>query len=147
LAARSTAITEVAMSFDGVRTIGQIHVSVSDIDRSVEFYRDVLGARFLFDVPGRSMAFFDLDGVRLYLGAPESPQFRSAPLIYFSVDDVDEAYATLRARGVGFDQEPHVVHRTADTELWMAFFRDPDGTNLAIMAEHPTPSDVPASGR
>jgi catechol 2,3-dioxygenase-like lactoylglutathione lyase family enzyme len=123
------------MGFDGVRTIGQIHVSVSDIDRSVAFYRDVLGARFLFRVPGQPMAFFDLGGVRLYLGAPESPEFRSTPVMYFSVEDVDEAYTALRERGVDFLDEPHVVHRTDESELWMAFFRDPDGTNLALMAE------------
>jgi catechol 2,3-dioxygenase-like lactoylglutathione lyase family enzyme len=138
--------TEAGMSFDGVRRVGQIHVSVSDIDRSIAFYRDVLGARFLFDVPGQSMAFFDLDGVRLYLGTPESPEFRSTPLLYFSVEDVDDAYATLRERGVEFVGAPHVVHRTAEAELWMAFFHDPDGTNLAIMAERPA-SDVRAPGR
>jgi catechol 2,3-dioxygenase-like lactoylglutathione lyase family enzyme len=125
------------MGFDGVRTIGQIHISVTDIDRSVAFYRDVLGARFLFDVPRQSMAFFDVGGVRLYLGTPESPEFRSTPLLYFSVDDVDEAYRTLRDRGVEFVGEPHVVHRADASELWMAFFMDPDGTNLAIMAERP----------
>jgi catechol 2,3-dioxygenase-like lactoylglutathione lyase family enzyme len=125
------------MSFDGVRRVGQIHVSVSDIDRSVAFYRDVLGARFLFDVPGQSMAFFDLDGLRLYLGKPESPEFRSTPVIYFTVEDVDDAYATLRERGVEFVSEPHVVHRTERAELRMAFFKDPDRTNLAIMAERP----------
>jgi catechol 2,3-dioxygenase-like lactoylglutathione lyase family enzyme len=125
------------MGFDGVRTIGQIHVSVSDIDRSVAFYRDVLGARLLFQVPGQPMAFFDLDGVRLYLGAPESPDFRSTPILYFTVEDVDEAYAVLRDRGVTFADAPHVVHRTESTELRMAFFHDPDGTNLAIMAEVP----------
>jgi catechol 2,3-dioxygenase-like lactoylglutathione lyase family enzyme len=125
------------MAFDGVRTIGQIHVSVSDIERSVAFYRDVLGARLLFEVPGQAMAFFDLDGVRLYLGRPESPDFRSTPLLYFTVADVDEAYRVLRDRGVTFVDEPHVVHRTGSSELRMAFFRDPDGTNLAIMAEGP----------
>jgi catechol 2,3-dioxygenase-like lactoylglutathione lyase family enzyme len=120
-----------------VRTIGQIHVSVTDIDRSVAFYRDVLGATLLFEVPGQFMAFFDLDGVRLYLGRPESPDFRSQPVLYFTVEDVDDAYAALRDRGVAFADEPHVVHRTDRTELRMAFFKDPDGTNLAIMAERP----------
>jgi catechol 2,3-dioxygenase-like lactoylglutathione lyase family enzyme len=133
------------MRFDGVRKIGQIHVSVSDVDRSVAFYRDVLGAKFLFDVPGQSMAFFDVGGVRLYLGKPESPEFRSTPLLYFSVDDVDEAYEGLRERGVAFADEPHVVHRTDVSELWMAFFNDPDGTNLAIMAERPVVPRVEAS--
>ena len=43
----------------GLDQIAQIHLSVEDIDRSVVFYRDVLGMRLLFQVPGQSMAFFD----------------------------------------------------------------------------------------
>ena len=51
--------------------IGQIAVSVSDIDRATEFYRDTLGMRFLFSAPP-SMSFFDCDGgVRLMLAVPE----------------------------------------------------------------------------
>lgn len=69
------------MSFDGLGTIGQIHISVTDVDRSVTFYRDILGIPFLFSVPGQPMAFFDCDGVRLYLGAPESEEFRSRSTI------------------------------------------------------------------
>jgi catechol 2,3-dioxygenase-like lactoylglutathione lyase family enzyme len=126
------------VAFEGVSTIGQIHVSISDIDRSVAFYRDVLGARFLFQVPQQAMAFFDLGGVRLYLGKPESPDFRSSPILYFTVDDVDEAHRELRRRGVEFLDEPHVVNRTESSELWMAFFRDPDGTNLALMEDRAT---------
>lgn len=125
------------MAFGGLRTIGQIHVSVSDIDRSVAFYRDVLGLPFLFRVPGQPMAFFDCDGVRLYLGKPESPEFRSNPVVYFRVDDIDTAYIALEERGVEFRDRPHVVHRTEDSELRMTFFNDPDGTNLVLMAEVP----------
>jgi catechol 2,3-dioxygenase-like lactoylglutathione lyase family enzyme len=126
------------LAFEGVRALGQIHVSVGDIDRSVAFYRDVLGARFLFQVPGRPMAFFDVGGVRLYLGSPESPEFHSSPVLYFTVDDVDDAYRVLGERGVEFLDAPHVVNRTDSSELWMAFFRDPDGTNLAVMEDRAT---------
>ena len=125
------------MGFDGLARIGQIHVSVSDVDRAVAFYRDVLGVPFLFRVPEQPMAFFDCDGVRLYLGAPESEDFRSRVVLYFTVDDVDEAYDALRQRGVEFVDAPHVVARMEDVELRMAFFRDPDGNNLALMAEVP----------
>jgi catechol 2,3-dioxygenase-like lactoylglutathione lyase family enzyme len=131
------------MTFSGLGAIGQIHVSVTDVDRSVAFYRDVLGIPFLFRVPGQSMAFFDCGGVRLYLGKPESPEFRSMPLLYFVVEDVDEAYETLAARGVEFAGPPHVVHRTESAELRMAFFTDPDGSHLAVMAERAL--DGPAS--
>ena len=123
------------MAFEGLGTIGQIHISVSDVDRAVAFYRDVLGITFLFRVPGQPMAFFDCAGVRLYLGVPESPEFRSNPVLYFDVSDIDEAFAGLGERGVGFRDEPHVVHRTDETELWMAAFTDPDGNNLVLMSE------------
>jgi catechol 2,3-dioxygenase-like lactoylglutathione lyase family enzyme len=125
------------VGFDGLGTIGQIHVSVTDVDRSVAFYRDVLGVPFLFRVPGQSMAFFDCDGVRLYLGVPESEDFRSRGVLYFTVDDIDEAHLALTERGVAFRDAPHVVHRTEDAELHMAFFADPDGNNLALMSEMP----------
>ena len=65
--------------------VGQIHISVSDIDISVAFYRDVLGIPLLFQVPQMPMAFFASGDVRLYLlGVPESPQFRSkvVPLLH-----------------------------------------------------------------
>ena len=123
------------MAFDGLRTIGQIHVSVTDVDRAVAFYRDVLGVPFLFRVQGQPMAFFDCDGVRLYLGVPESEAYRARGMIYFDVDDIDEAYTALKERGVEFLDAPQVVHRTEDAELRMAFFTDPDRNNLALMAD------------
>ena len=125
------------MGFDGLGTIGQIHVSVTDVDRSVAFYRDVLGIPFLFRVPGQPMAFFDCDGVRLYLGIPESEDFRSRGLLYFTVQDIAEAHRVLADRGVSFRDGPHLVHRTEGSELHMAFFTDPDGNNLALMAKVP----------
>ena len=51
-----------------IQRVGQIHLSVKDIDRAVAFYRDVLELPLLFEVPGQDMAFFDCGGVRLYLG-------------------------------------------------------------------------------
>ena len=43
----------------------------------------------------------------------------------------------LAERGVEFRDEPHLVHRAESSELWMAFFSDPDGNNLALMADVP----------
>jgi len=130
------------MAFDGLRTIGQIHVSVTDVDRAVAFYRDVLGITFLFRVQGQPMAFFDCDGVRLYLGVPEADEFRSRGVLYFTVEDIAEAHRVLAERGVEFRDEPHLVHRAEGSELWMAFFTDPDGNNLALMADLPMDQSV-----
>ncbi len=120
-----------------INAIGQIHISVNDVPRAVAFYRDVLGMKLLFEVAGQPMAFFDCGGVRLYLRKPENPEFRSSPLIYYRVESIREAYATLRQRGVDFAREPHVVHRTEDSELWLVGFKDPDGNNACLMCELP----------
>ena len=119
-------------------TIGQIAVSVSDIDRATEFYRDTLGMRFLFSAPP-GMSFFDCDGVRLMLTVPERGResHEGNSVIYYTVEDVRQATDTLKSRGVRFIGEPHVVHRTDTYELWMSFFADPDGNTLALMAEAP----------
>lgn len=120
-----------------ITSLGQIHVSVADLDRSIAFYRDVLGLEFLFRVPGQPMAFFRLGEVRLYLGAPESPEFRSKLVAYLTTDDLVAEHARLTAAGVAFVDEPHVVHRDGSSELWMTFFQDPDGHHLALMQERP----------
>jgi predicted enzyme related to lactoylglutathione lyase len=120
-----------------INSIGQIHMTVTDIDSAVEFYRDILGLTFLFDVPTQQMAFFDVDGVRLYLGKAESPEFTSNPLLYLSVDDVHDEYTRLLAAGVEFVDAPHVVHSDGSAELWMAFFHNPDHHPMAIMQERP----------
>ena len=121
-----------------VTGLSQVHVSVTDFDAAVAFYRDVLGLEFLFDVPEQSMAFFNVDGVRLYLGKAESPEFESAPLLYLAVDDLAAEYERLVAAGVEFVGEPHRVHGTDTYELWMAFFKTPEGHFNALTEERST---------
>jgi predicted enzyme related to lactoylglutathione lyase len=116
-------------------TIGQIAVIIHDLDRAVAFYRDSLGMRLLFQVPPK-MAFFDCGGVRLMLSLPEEAEFdHPGSILYFKVDDIQGTWETLRNRGVGFLQEPHLLARMQDHELWMAFFRDSEGNTLALMSE------------
>ena len=114
--------------------IGQIHVGVADVERATAFYRDVLGVRFLFQVPG--MAFFDCAGVRLMLGAAErADQPRHASILYFRVDDIQSATEALRAKQVRFEGDPHLVARLEDHDLWLAFFRDSEDNVMALMSE------------
>ncbi len=119
----------------GLSTIGQILVPVRDAEHATAFYRDVLGMRFLFAFP--RMAFFDADGVRLYLSEPESPDFDGRATIYFRVNDIEAAVEQLTARGAAFGAPPHVVHRDGPVELWMAFTQDPDANNVVLMEERP----------
>jgi catechol 2,3-dioxygenase-like lactoylglutathione lyase family enzyme len=115
--------------------IGQISRQVTDLSRAVEWYRDVLGLPHLFTYG--DLSFFDCDGVRLYLNVAEggaSPAPES--VIYFRVPDIQLAYDALRARGVEFVDEPHMIFQhESGMQEWMAFFTDPDGHLLAIMAQ------------
>lgn len=119
----------------GLGQLGQIAVPVSDIQRAIAFYRDVLGMRFLFQAPP-GLGFFDCAGVRLMLDAPAKAESQNySSVIYFKVPNLHAAFETLSARGVRFEAEPHLLARLPDHELWMAFFRDPDGNLLALMSE------------
>ena len=119
----------------GLTVIGQIAVPVSDVERAIAFYRDILGMHFLFKAPP-GLGFFDCDGVRLLLDAAAEPRFKNhSSIIYYKVADLQAAYDTLTARGVEFEEKPNLVAKMPDHELWMAFFRDPDSNLLALMSE------------
>ena len=118
-----------------LRSVGQISIRTKDLPAAVAFYRDQLELEFLFEA-GPALAFFMCGDVRLMLTVPESAEFdHPSSTIYFEVDDLDAAYAELRGRGVPFDDEPHLIARMPDHELWMAFFRDPDRNLHGLMAE------------
>ena len=118
----------------GLSRIGQIAINVHDIQKAVAFYRDTLGMKFLFDAG--NLAFFDCGGIRLMLDVAEKPEFdHPGSIIYYRVDDIGKAVGTLESRGVHFETKPHLVARMPTFELWMAFFRDPDGNLLALMSE------------
>ncbi len=115
--------------------IGQIGLTVSDLEKAVAFYRDALGMKHLFNAPP-SMAFFEAGNVRLMLSRPEKPvSERFGCALYFKVVDIHAARDALNARGVTFEAGPHRLAKMPDHELWMAFFRDPERNLLALMCE------------
>jgi predicted enzyme related to lactoylglutathione lyase len=115
--------------------IVQLLVPVTDFDKGVAFYRDTLGLPLMFTAPPQ-MAFFNCSGIRLLVGVlPPGQQAHRGSAIYFQVPDIHAVHTTLAARGVVFKQEPHVVHRTPQSELWLAEFVDPDGNQLALMGD------------
>ena len=120
-----------------LESIGQIHIGVKDIQRAIEFYRDVLGLTLQFEVPDQKMAFFDCGGIRLYLSADQLEDFPSNPLIYYQVSDINEAFKAISGAGVKFEREPHIVHKTPEYDLWMAGFRDSEGNFIHLMNEAP----------
>jgi|SRR5690348_16085055 predicted enzyme related to lactoylglutathione lyase len=127
-------MSQTATSFS-LSQIGQIAVTVQDMDRAVKFYRDTLGMRMLFQMP--SMAFFDCAGVRLMLTLPEKarPNEVFSSILYYKVADIQAACDTLTARGVAFFQPARLIAKMPDHDLWMAAFRDPEDNVLELMSE------------
>ena len=114
--------------------IGQIAITVRNLDRAVEFYQSALGMKLLFRVPG--MAFFDCGGVRLMMAIPEKPEFdHPASVIYYKVAELPAVHAALLAKNVKFDAAPHLIAKMPDHDLWMAFLRDSEGNLLGLMSE------------
>ena len=62
-------------------------------------------------------------------------QLRTPSIIYYKVDNIQASFETLKERGVTFTDEPHMIAKMPDHELWMAFFKDVDDNVLAIMCE------------
>ena len=121
----------------GLSAIEQIAVNVHDVDRAVEFYRDKLGMKHLFSVPP-SLAFFDCEGIRLMLSLPAKPEFdHPSSILYFKVDDIQQATQTLSERGVQFEEQPIFVADMGTYDLWLASFRDSENNLLALMSHVP----------
>ena len=124
-----------ATSGPGITRIGQIQIGTQDVERAAEFYEQVLGLKLLFKAPP-GVAVFDCNGVRLMLDHPEKPEFiHASSILYFSVPDIQAAYSGLKEKGVHFEDEPHMIARMPDHDLWMTFFRDSENNLLALMSE------------
>jgi methylmalonyl-CoA/ethylmalonyl-CoA epimerase len=116
--------------------IGQIALPVSDVDRAEAFYEKVLGLRKLYRFG--NLTFFDCAGIRLLLEkSNDMTDIKRHGCIYFRCTDIALAVAELKNRGLSFDATPHLIAKMDDHDLWMVFFRDPDGHTLALMQEAP----------
>lgn len=125
------------MDAERVQRIGQIAVTVSDVGRARDFYRDVLGLRHLFDAPPRT-SFFECGGTRLLLGEAEAgATAHGTSILYFETADIQTLHEALVERGVAFEGLPHRVADLGDRELWLAFFRDSEDNVMALMSEVP----------
>jgi catechol 2,3-dioxygenase-like lactoylglutathione lyase family enzyme len=124
-------------------------LDVADLDRSLAFYRDVIGFRVLYDRPEERFAYLDLDGVHLMLEEAAGPgrRFHAAPLehpygrgVNFQIEvaDVDAIHARVLADGL-----PLLIaleerwYRRDTTELGNRQFvvADPDGYLLRFCTD------------
>ncbi len=116
----------------GILGVGQLSRSVQDICQAEAWYRDVLRLSHLYTFG--KLAFSDCGGTRLMLSEGEELQ-PTESLIYLRVHDIDGSHRQLQSRGIEFTNAPHMIHRHENgTEEWMAFFKDSEGRDLAIMS-------------
>jgi catechol 2,3-dioxygenase-like lactoylglutathione lyase family enzyme len=124
----------------------QIRIMAEDFHKSMAFYRDVLELPVVVHVAEMDYVSFKAGNVQLeilpkrvmaeVLGETDLPadaSRQSGFLLDCAVDNVDEAYARLRHKGVKFVNEPH------DRPAWNArvcHLRDPDG-NVIELYKHP----------
>ncbi|MEU1590193.1 VOC family protein [Micromonospora sp. NPDC005710] len=105
---------------------------VTDLPRSLDFYRDVLG--FSEVDQGAHNAVLASGTTRIVLrevtGA--APISRRLVHVNLEVTDIEAAYERLRGSGVRFTYAPRVVNRGTKLEVWAAAFRDPDGHGVAL---------------
>jgi len=114
--------------------LSTIVLIVKDMDRSVSFYRDVVGLNVQMHTPYWS----GMDAGNIILGLhPESQHSKVAPgggcSFGFEVDDIQQTASSLRAKGVKFLMEPK--HEDFG---WLAVFTDPDGYWIQLAQTEPS---------
>jgi len=134
-----------------IKTIDHIGIMTNDLQKSVEFYTDVLGfsisAKIEMEEVGLSAIFIEKNGSKIelmgYRGAiPKRSEGieiimggSSIPLndhITFTVDDLGATVSELKGKGIEFGLEPMQV----EGGIKIAFFKDPNGVLMELM-EHP----------
>ena len=126
-----------------IKGIEHVSISISDIEKSTKFYRDILGFPHLetvedgpkdlvyFDIPGGSrLELFNFHGKSV---KPESVQSDCEPIGYvhlaFMVDDVDEWAKHFEAHEVPIVYGPIDLPQLG---MRVCLFTDPDGNVLEI---------------
>ncbi|MGV9215274.1 VOC family protein [Micromonospora sp. RB23] len=105
---------------------------VTDLSRSLGFYRDMLGFTEVDQGTGNAVLAFGTTRLVLREVTGAAPISRRLVHVNLEVDDIEAAYGRLRDSGVRFTYAPRVVNRGSRLEVWAAAFRDPDGHGIAL---------------
>jgi len=121
--------------------LGHIGVFISDIERSIAYYTDILDFECYHRVDleengGITRIAFIRNGSCIIelVQKPDAAQKADGPIdhIAMDVDDIDSVMADLKAKGVEFETEEPVFLPTMFNGVKYALFRGPDGEHLEI---------------
>jgi catechol 2,3-dioxygenase-like lactoylglutathione lyase family enzyme len=115
-------------------------VTIVDVERAKEFYRDTLGLRLVSEEPPFALVF-DANGIMLRLGMGKERPPVPGTVLGWQVPDITVAAADLAQAGIRFERYDFMKQNelgvwTAPTGAKVAWFKDPDG-NLLSISEHP----------
>jgi lactoylglutathione lyase len=113
------------------RAIDYVVYGVSDLERAIPFYRDVLGLPFDYVYEGW-WAEFRVAPVSLALCGPPAgqaprPGYAGGATVALAVPDVAAAVAELRRAGV-----PVLLEPVESPVCWTAAVADPDGNRINL---------------
>jgi catechol 2,3-dioxygenase-like lactoylglutathione lyase family enzyme len=140
-----------------ITSVNHTSFTVSDLDRSISFYRDLLGME-LISLAGRDPGFVEritgIPGADVKIAYLQAPGHRLELIQYFrppgkrldlrtnnvgcahlgfNVDDLPRMYAELKAKGVHFKSEPQEVPAGPNKGTKAVYFMDPDGIPLELL--------------
>ena len=111
-------------------------VSIVDVPRAREFYRDTLGLRLLMEEPPFALVF-EANGIMLRLGMAKELPPAHGTVLGWQVPEVAATVKDLEQAGVHFERFPGMNQDalgvwTAPTGAKVAWFKDPDGNILSV---------------
>jgi hypothetical protein len=121
-----------------VRIVGAHHVAIvtPDVERLRAFYVETLGFSVVGGFPDHGIIFIAAEGVTIELLQEDrlaaGARRRGWDHLALEVEDVDAAYAALKARGVPFHAPPEGFPPEAPA-VRLVFFADPDGNALELL--------------
>ncbi|MHC6198890.1 VOC family protein [Elizabethkingia miricola] len=146
----------------GFSRANHVGITVSNLEKSIAFYEALTGVKVsnIDEIGGERMAKtqgledtrikyanlhldnLNIDILEYVLPAPEKISYQnnqiSAMHLCFEVDDIDAAMERLKEIGIEPEGEPIVFQEEDGLKSGfgtaVAYFRDPDGTNLEIIA-------------
>jgi catechol 2,3-dioxygenase-like lactoylglutathione lyase family enzyme len=115
-------------------------VTIVDVARAKNFYRDQLGLRLVSEEPPFALVF-EANGIMLRLGMGKELPPGVGTVLGWQVPDITAAVRDLEQAGVRFERYEHMKQDelgiwTTPTGARVAWFKDPDGNILSI-SEHP----------
>jgi catechol 2,3-dioxygenase-like lactoylglutathione lyase family enzyme len=111
-------------------------VSIVDVPRAINFYRDTLGLRLVSEEPPFALVF-DANGIMLRLGMTKELPPAHGTVLGWQVPKITATVKNLGQDGVrferfaGMNQDEHGIW-TAPSGAKAAWFKDPDGNILSV---------------